>query len=222
MEDRDSRERLLAAAWDLAVGAFDVSEGVTRTTPRVFDQLTAARVSQRAGLTTGAFYNRWLDRDEFLVDFLEYALSITRVKAMDVVLELLEDPVGMTPEDLMMQAIKRTVDAALTDPAFAMHMYLWALTRNREVVVEHLKEGYAESRGKIAELVALFFGGAGREIKTPFTTDAVAAMMIALVEGLALQRGVDPERISMDVVEQAVVAIVSVVAQPIDQHRQDA
>jgi AcrR family transcriptional regulator len=217
-DQRDSKERLLAAAWDLAIGAFEVGEGVTRTTPRVFDQLTAARVSQHAGLTTGAFYNRWLDRDAFLVDFLEYALAVTRSKAIDEVVDLVEHSEGMAPEHLAIEAIKRTVDATMTDTAFAMHMYLWALTRSREVVVEHLRAGYEEAREKVGDLISLFFAGSGYEFRTPFTVESTAMMMVALVEGLALQRSIDPERIDMDVVEQAIIAITSAVSRPtVDQ-----
>jgi len=217
-DQRDSKERLLAAAWDLAIGAFEVGEGVTRTTPRVFDQLTAARVSQHAGLTTGAFYNRWLDRDAFLVDFLEYALAVTRSKAIDEVVDLVEHSEGMAPEHLAIEAIKRTVDATMTDTAFAMHMYLWALTRSREVVVEHLRAGYEEAREKVGALISLFFAGSGYEFRAPFTVESTAMMMVALVEGLALQRSIDPERIDMDVVEQAVIAITSAVSRPtVDQ-----
>jgi AcrR family transcriptional regulator len=213
-DQRDSKERLLEAAWDLAIGAFEVGEGVTRTTPRVFDQLTAARVSQHAGLTTGAFYNRWLDRDAFLVDFLEYALAATRPKAMEEVELLLQQSEGMTPETLAIEAIKRTVDATMSDTAFAMHMYLWALTRSREVVVEHLRVGYEESRQKIQALISLFFAGAGYEFKSPFSVESTAVMMVALVEGLALQRSVDPETVDLDVVEQAVIAITAAISRP--------
>jgi AcrR family transcriptional regulator len=213
-DQRDSKERLLEAAWDLAIGAFEVGEGVTRTTPRVFDQLTAARVSQHAGLTTGAFYNRWLDRDAFLVDFLEYALAATRPKAMEEVELLLQQSEGMTPETLAIEAIKRTVDATMSDTAFAMHMYLWALTRSREVVVEHLRVGYEESRQKIQALISLFFAGAGYEFKPPFSVESTAVMMVALVEGLALQRSVDPETVDLDVVEQAVIAITAAISRP--------
>jgi len=213
-DNRDSKERLLAAAWDLAIGAFDVGEGVTKTTPRVFDQLTAARVSQHAGLTTGAFYNRWLDRDEFLVDFLEYALAVTRSKAVDVVTHLIENSEGMAPEQLAIEAIKQTVEATIGDTAFAMHMYLWALTRNRAVVVDHLEAGYQDAREKVGALVAMFLQGAGYELKPPFTIHSVAVMMVALVEGLALQRGIDPDRVDLDVIEQAVVAVAQAVSQP--------
>ncbi|MFZ0492611.1 MAG: hypothetical protein WAM81_05340 [Acidimicrobiia bacterium] len=214
-DQRDSKERLLAAAWDLAIGAFEVGEGVTRTTPRVFDQLTAARVSQHAGLTTGAFYNRWLDRDAFLVDFLDYALAVTRSTAIDEVVNLVEHSEGMTPENLAIEAIKRTVDATMTDTAFAMHMYLWALTRSREVVVEHLKVGYQDAREQVGALISLYFTSAGREIKPPFSIESVAVMMVALVEWLALQRSIDPDKVDMDVVEQAVIAITRAVSQPV-------
>jgi AcrR family transcriptional regulator len=214
-DDRSSKERLLAAAWQLAIGAFEVGGEVTRTTPRVFDQLTAARVSQYAGLTTGAFYNRWLDRDAFLVDFLEYALAATRSKAVDEVVHLVEHAEGMTPEELAIEAIKRTVDATMADTAFAMHMYLWALTRSREVVVDHLSAGYVEARENVGVLLSLFLTSAGYELRSPFTVESISVMMVALVEGLALQRSIDPERVNMDVVEQAVIAITQFASQPV-------
>jgi AcrR family transcriptional regulator len=206
-EETGSKERLLAAAWELARGAFDEGEGVTRTTPRVFDQLTAARVSKHAGLTTGAFYNRWLDRDAFLVDFLEYALAATRSKALDVVTDLLGEAEGLTPEMLAVESIKQTVEATIKDTAFAMHMYLWALSRNREVVVEHLRSGYEDARNRVASLISLFLAGAGREYRPPFTDRTGPVMMIALVEGLALQRSVDPDRVNLETVERAVIAL---------------
>jgi hypothetical protein len=40
-------------------------------------------------------------------------------------------------------------------------------------------------------------------------------MMVALVEGLALQRSIDPDKVDMDVVEQAVIAVTRAVSQPV-------
>jgi AcrR family transcriptional regulator len=205
--ERDSRERLLAAAWDLAESAFDVGEGVTRTTPRVFDQLTAARVSRHAGLTTGAFYNRWVDREAFLEDFLEYALAMTRSTAMDVVGDMLEDAETITPETLAVEAIRRTIDANIADTAFAMHLYLWALSRKRTVVVDFLRKGYEDSRQQVANLLNAFLAGTGREYRPLFDEKIAAALAVALVEGISIQRGIDPEAIDEAVVTRAIVAI---------------
>lgn len=218
-EGKGSKERLLAAAWELAVASFEEGEGITRTTPRVFDQLTAARVSKHAGLTTGAFYNRWLDRDAFLVDFLEYALSATRSKALDEVTALLQTAGDLTPETLAIEAIAQTVAATMQDTAFAMHMYLWALSRKREVVVEHLGAGYDDAREQVGALISLFLSGAGREFRPPFSERVASVMMVALVEGLALQRGIDPETVDMETVEQAVIALWSVLSRGPDDQR---
>jgi ABC-type amino acid transport system permease subunit len=156
-----------------------------------------------------------LDRDAFLVDFLEYALAATRSKAVDDVVHLVEHAEGMTPEELAIEAIKRTVDATMADTAFAMHMYLWALTRSREVVVDHLSAGYVEARENVGVLLSLFLTSAGYELRSPFTVESISVMMVALVEGLALQRSIDPERVNMDVVEQAVIAITQFASQPV-------
>jgi AcrR family transcriptional regulator len=206
MSETGSRERLLEAAWDLASKAFDQGDA-TRTTPRVFDQLTAARVSRHAGLTTGAFYNRWLDRDAFMVDFLEYVLSVSRSQAVEEVMQLVQDLQNATPEELAVESVKRTVDATIDDPAFAMHLYLWALTRSREVVVDHLRQGYEKTRLEVNSLIQVYLTMSGRELRPPFTESMATTMMIALVEGIALQRGVDPESVGLESVAQAVMTL---------------
>jgi len=205
--DVDSKERLMAAAWELVVAAFTEEESATKTTPRVFDQLTAARVSRHAGLTTGAFYNRWLDREAFMVDFLEYVLAASRSMAMDAVAKTVGHMDSMTPSEMAVQTIRGAIEATISDPAFAMHLYLWALARKRKEVGDHLRIGYQESRDGLEVLLQGFLEAAGRELRPPFTYGLAATMMIALIEGISVQRGVDPEVIDPEQVEAAIIAM---------------
>ncbi|NIA25820.1 MAG: hypothetical protein GWP04_09670 [Gammaproteobacteria bacterium] len=208
-ESSDSKERLLAAAWDLVVASFSGDEDGrgAKTTPRVFDQLTAARVSRHAGLTTGAFYNRWLDREAFLSDFLEYALSVSRSQAMMGVTDILSKMELLGPSEMAVEAIKQTIEATIQDPAFAMQLYLWALARNRKEVLDDLCVGYQATRDGLRMLVEGFLEAAGREFRPPFTNHLAASIMIALVEGVSLQRGIDPEAFDLDQVTDAIIAI---------------
>lgn len=205
--DIDSKERLLVAAWDLVVAAFSADERGSKTTPRVFDQLTAARVSRHAGLTTGAFYNRWLDREAFMVDFLEYVLAASRSLAMQSVGEILGKVGTMDPSTMAVETIKQSIEATDRDPAFAMQLYLWALVRGRKEVGDHLRIGYQETREGLHMLLQGFLDAAGRELRPPFTEQMAASMMIALIEGISMQRGVDPEAIDLEQVEQAIIAL---------------
>ncbi|GBD85459.1 hypothetical protein BMS3Abin02_01867 [bacterium BMS3Abin02] len=208
-EDTDSKERLLAAAWDLVITSFSGDEDgrATKTSPRVFDQLTAARISRHAGLTTGAFYNRWLDREAFMADFLEYALSVSRSEAMANVAELFAKIDSLGPSQMAIETIKRTIEATTHDPAFAIQLYLWALAKNRKEVLDDLRVGYQETREGLQMLLQGFLAEAGRELRPPFTNDLAASMMIALVEGASLQRGIDPEAFDLEQVGNAIIAI---------------
>ncbi|NOY56593.1 MAG: hypothetical protein GXP34_11485 [Actinobacteria bacterium] len=205
----DSKERLLAAAWDLVIASFSGEEDgrAIKASPRVFDQLTAARISRHAGLTTGAFYNRWLDREAFMADFLEYALSISRSQAMLGVAESLAEIGSVGPAEMAIETIKRTIEANIHDPAFAMQLYLWALAKNRKEVVDDLRVGYRETREGLQMLLEGFLEAAGREFRPPFTNDLAASMMIALVEGATLQHAIDPEAFDLEQVGNAVIAI---------------
>jgi len=203
----DSKERLLTAAWELVVTSFSEGEHEGKTTPRVFDQLTAARVSRHAGLTTGAFYNRWLDRESFMDDFLEYVLAASRSLAMQSLGEILGRLGSMDPSQMAVETIKRTIEATNDDPAFSMQLYLWALARNRKKVTDHLRVGYQETREGSAMLLQGFLEAAGRELRPPFTMHLAASMMIALIEGISMQRGIDPEVVDLEQVEASVIAL---------------
>jgi AcrR family transcriptional regulator len=187
-----SKETLIEAAWDLMVDTMGFGEGGRSTRePRVFDQLTASRISRRAGVTTGAFYNRWDGREDFLEDFLDYALSAERSDALNVAVEVFAEASRDDPAEAIRKVGRATIEASADDPTFAIHQYLWSMVRIRPDVGERLREGYEATIAAIGSLVEAYTANTGREMKAPFTARSVARVFIALAEGLTLQYGLD-------------------------------
>ena len=62
MPEDDSRAALLAAAWEVTLESFGLADQPAKVSQhastKLFDQLKTAELARRAGLSTGAFYNR--------------------------------------------------------------------------------------------------------------------------------------------------------------------
>ncbi len=189
-----SKETLIQAAWDLIIDTMGFGEiGRAAREPRVFDQLTASRISRRAGVTTGAFYNRWDGREDFLEDFLDYALSPERSDALGVAVEVFESAKSDDPEAQVRRVAGAALEASADDPMFTIQQYLWAMRRIRPDIAERLRHGYEGAVRAVAGIVDAYLGETGRTLRPPFSSQNAARMFIALAEGLSLQYGLQPE-----------------------------
>lgn len=214
---KSSRDRLIEAAWELAIESMGFGDRDGPVSPKIFDQITAARMAKRAGLTTGAFYNRWLDRDEFMEEFLDYALSIVNSAGIQGVVDALGQMEEEPPDDLVPTLVRNVVVASANAPAFYMQIYLWSISRHSPGLQDRLRAGYLAARKDVAELLGAFLKRVGRELRSPFTEDRLAALLIGIIEGTAIQLSLG--LIDEDLAAEGIMAVVSAAAVDGDDSR---
>lgn len=203
-----SKETLIEAAWDLVIDTMGFGEiGRAAREPRVFDQLTASRISRRAGVTTGAFYNRWDGREDFLEDFLDYALSAERSDAISVALEVFTSAGDEDPAETVRRVARAAVEASADDPTFTIHQYLWSMVRIRPDIADRLREGYEQSVRSLSGIIEGYATRTGTRPRPPFTYEGITRIFIALAEGLTLQYGLDRRKETRDLFGQAILAL---------------
>ncbi len=146
----DSREALLEAAWQVVVESFgfEPSSGHPGKTvdAKILEQLKAADITARAGMTTGAFYNRWPNRESFLEEFLDYAISVDRSPTFAAIAS---DYAKITDLPLIEQLERMAViniDSVAANPSFAIQTHLWSLMRGRPDIRERIETMYKEFR----------------------------------------------------------------------------
>jgi len=186
-ESVDSRELMLSAAWDMIVESFGFGGDSPRPTEaKILEQLKAADIAHRAGLTTGAFYNRWPNRESFLTEFIDYALSVDRSPTYNTLKEIVGSFVG-DPHDLVRLVAREDVNAIVANPAFAIHTHLWSMMRSREDIGRRMEAMYDEYRAESEPLFGALMDALERDVHPDFTMEEIIQFLMALSEGLSLQ-----------------------------------
>ena len=190
MTENDSREWMLEAAWEMVVESFgfDVSSEGRRSEAKILEQLRAAEIAKRSGLTTGAFYNRWPNRESFLDDFLEYALSVDRSPTLSRILGLAGSFTDESYLERVMILAREDLDAVTSNPAFAIQTHLWSLMRGRDDIGERMARMYRDFREPVLPMLESLLAGMSREVRPPFTIKQVSDILVALVEGFTMQK----------------------------------
>lgn len=184
----DSRELMLEAAWDIVVESFGFGGGSSRPAEaKILEQLKAAEIAHRAGLTTGAFYNRWPNRDSFLSEFIDYALSVDRSPTYALLHEIVANFAGDDPTDLVREVAREDIHAIVANPAFAIHTHLWSMMRSRDDIGRRVEVMYDDYRASITPWFESLLEVLGREIRPEFTMDEIVQFFMAMSEGLSLQ-----------------------------------
>lgn len=184
----DSRELMLEAAWDIIVESFGF--GVSSHRPaeaKILEQLKAADIAHRAGLTTGAFYNRWPNREAFLTEFINYALSVDRSPTYARLGEIISDFDGDDPAELVRQIAREDIRAIVVNPAFAIHTHLWSMMRSRDDIGQRVETMYDEYRASIAPLFDALLDALNVDLRPDFTMDEIIQFFMAMSEGLSMQ-----------------------------------
>lgn len=186
-EAGDSRLMMLEAAWDMIVESFGFASGTgRRVEAKILEQLKAADIAHRAGLTTGAFYNRWPNREAFLTEFIDYALSVDRsptYAALPAIVETFDGPAA----DLVMEVARQDIRSIITNPAFAIHTHLWSMMRSRDDISRRMESMYDEYRNEIEPLFVVLLERLGRDLHPNFTMPEIIQFFMAMSEGLSLQ-----------------------------------
>lgn len=186
---QDSKTAMLEAAWGMVVESFGFEPmgGTRQIEAKILEQLKAAEVASRAGLTTGAFYNRWPNRAAFLDDFLDYALSVDRSPTLARVLELSETLGGQPYVQRTMILAEADLATVSSNPAFAIQTHLWSLMRSRDDIQARMAKMYREFRQPMNALFEGLLADLSREIRPPFTMDQFSNALVALAEGFTMQ-----------------------------------
>lgn len=140
-------------------------------------------VARAAGLTTGAFYHYWPTQDDYRADVLAAALATDRVDA-----DLALPAAGAGPS-----AVRATVgalaDRLRVDAGFRLDLALWA--QADDVITDGLHRRSASARQAWVQVVGGLLEATGRRPDDGWTVADLAAVGVALADGLRMQCLVD-------------------------------
>ncbi len=224
MADDVSRVAMLDAAWEIIVEAFGLAESreppSQRASVKLFEPLKTADVARRAGLSTGAFYNRWPTRDDFLDDFLDYALSIDRYPGTGFLFDVFATVAEKDFPEMLTALTAANLREVEGDPTHAIQRYLWAFCREREDVAVRLQTLNREMQLRVIPFYEAMLAFLGREVRPPFTMESGALLMNVITEGLIEKRGPGGEDAPpVELLAWALMAIVPAMTMAVGDER---
>lgn len=155
---------------------------------------TLEEIAERAGMTTGAIYGNFKDRDDLFIAVAQryWAPIKPRVKP------------GATFSDLMRAMAEATIEAIPDRAAVAVGRltglaYTLTHEEHRARVAAATAESYAFGEQWLREVL--------REEELPMPPDRLVRVLHALTEGLVLQRLLTPELFPDDVIRAAFMAL---------------
>lgn len=187
----DSREELLEAAWQLVVESFGFEQATSpigsQVTAKILEQLKAADIASRAEMTTGAFYNRWPNREAFLTDFLDYALSVERSPTFAALGRRYAEVADKPILDQLQELAILDIEQIASNPSFAIQTHLWSVMRSRPDIIDRMKVMYKDFREPLIPMYEIMIAGLGRELRPPVTIEQLSNLIGALAEGVTMQ-----------------------------------
>jgi AcrR family transcriptional regulator len=155
---------------------------------RGFGGASVEAIAAEAGYTRGAFYSNFASKEELFVALLQE-------RGFELMRRLARESAGLTPGDIGARA------AALHDrhaPQWIIRLFFEVLAHaGRDPETRRLAAGFWSGTREIgAEQIRRRYADAGRE--PPADPSEIASAFIALDIGLAVQRFVDPDAISLD------------------------
>lgn len=176
--ERDRRDQVLHAAWEVAVASG--LEGVT-----------VRRVAEQAGLSPGLVMFHFKNKDALILDLLEWWL--TRLTFAGDAPTL---PEACSPADAIAVIVAGEIERLGREGASAeLFVDFWRLGMQRPGIrtriCEELQRYRAAFRCFAAQIVA-------DRPDAEQSADALAALAVALVQGFALQSAVDPDAVRPD------------------------
>ena len=176
-----TRARLLDAARDL-------------TREKGFERTTLEDVAERAGMTTGAIYGNFKNRDELFMALAERQWTKIRPKFK----------LGSSFAELM-HAVADAVIASLPEREVAA---VGALTfRAYALRHEEVRARFQETMATGYIVGATWLNESFREHELPMPADTLVRVINAMIEGLIFQRFLTPELITDDVIHAAFAAL---------------
>jgi AcrR family transcriptional regulator len=181
----DKRERTRAALLDAALAL---------TREKGFEETTLADVAERAGMTTGAIYGNFRNRDELFM-----ALAVRQWAPIKP-----QFTPGSTFAELM-HALAEAVIGAIPDrrPAAAGALSFRAYALRHESVRQSFRDEMAKGLAAGATWMESVFAAAD----LPMPAELLVRVINALIEGLLFQRFLTPELMPDEVFHAAFAAL---------------
>lgn len=213
---RKSRDEL---AQETRQALIDAGMNLLREQPagNVFSHLKAPVVSERAGVTTGAFFHHFATQSDYLDSLLEHGLSAHRdieQPAMQAAAALLAE--GATFRDLVMKVCRINQEILPQDPLFHVRLLIAA---GNDKYADLVKDNYALLDADAAELYTAMVALLGREFRPPYTAESAAVLLGAVVEGLAVRQLVTPAMVHPDMFGHALLSMMDMLTRPVGDNR---
>ena len=182
----DSQARTRATLLRSAAKVFD---------RRGFNAASVEEIAERAGFTRGAFYANFSDKADALLTLLEES----RGNAMAEIARVMMD----TPDDEKLAALQRWYDELVGDQRLGRATAeLVAQPKHKDIVKRRLAARQAQARAAIASVLAAYREAEG--IALPLEDHEVASLILAIGDGIANQRHLEPSAVKDDAFTTAV------------------
>ncbi len=149
-----------------------------------YDGTSIADIAEAAGFSKGAFFSNFESKEALLLELLRRHKE-QDIAALGRILEAAEQGKDAASAlDRYLEGLGGDADWARLDIELQLHA-----ARNPAFAADY-DAFQSRTRGSLAHLIAALFGKAGKRLPAP--PDDVAALFMALVHGLVLQRTRDP------------------------------
>lgn len=144
------------------------------------EETTVRKIAAKAGLTTGALYHHYKNKDEILFDVITQSLQFTH----KMVEEVKSDKSFNEKEKLLNKIVSEVTKRLSKVDEQKLHLILLSdvIARNR-AIIDKYQVNYSEIITNTGNLFANAFGIENSEYK-----NAVASILIAAIDGLAMQQ----------------------------------
>lgn len=176
--------RLLESGMDVSVGVVDLED-----------------VCEAAGLgSAGSAYKIWETKDDFRVDLIRHVLE--QLRHVDVVASdvhtALSEPVSVGLDETIRTAALADLRSNAGRVPFSTSLALWIAGQHDPVVAEQFAAHEQRGLDTFANLYEFAVPMFGRVWKAPFTSDHLAVVLSALVQGFVIRGHVTPEWVPTD------------------------
>lgn len=187
----------------------------------VLNQVKAAKVARRAGLTQGAFFHHWPSQAAYLEDLFDHALVCDRFEwTSRIAAESLEELAAGGDLEVLTKRIAGELVANLSDDvSFQVQTGLWARADVDEVVAERLHRLYADTDRRFGELFQQALESRGFRARPGHSYEEMARIANAILEGLVVRRRIDPELVPADLLGDLILALLPHFAEPVEDSR---
>lgn len=159
-----------------------------------FERTTLEEIAERAGMTTGAIYGNFRNRDDLFIALGHAYWAPIRPKVKG----------GATFSEIM-QAMAEATIAVIPDRAAAIVGRLTGMAY--AIANEGMRARVAQTTANSYEFGAAWLRAVVRSAELPMPADHLVRVIHALTEGLTIQRVMTPELVSDDVIRDAFAAL---------------